>query len=749
MATFHPIPFADLIRRVFVEYKRYGKIFGVPEEKFFTGCPGSNLSVTYMGQPASTPFGPAAGPHTQLAQNIVAAWLTGARIIELKTVQLLDDIRIPRPCIDTETIGFNIEWSQELSLIQSQREYVKAWMLIAMIRQMELFGEDFSRHHADTVFDLSVGYDFKGIKSARMRDYIHGLKNASAVIDDLRNEIPNEFAELKTLEYRPSIIETVTLSTFHGCPPEEIDHIVSYLLTEHRLNVVVKLNPTLLGADEVSYVLRDLLGYEELQLDREAFKHDLMFDQAIELARNMQHAAESMKKTLGLKLTNTLVVKNHKRYLPDDVMYLSGAPLHLLAIRLLDKIRSALGDVAAHVPISFSAGVDEHNFADVVSLNVNPVSVCTNMLKSPGYAKGQMYLQRLCENMQDTEAINIPDFIMKRFRHEVDAINDVFIKLRDEVHRLGQNIPEHRRGAMIDEQLRIFANLHRRVVNALKENSDSLELLTTDALIVTETLKVYNQRFGESFLVPHTFRELYHHILAAAADRNLDSMLEETMQDPRYTQSKNKQGPKKIASQLRPHDCASCGNCVTVCPNLANFIYHVTPVTIPYHNYQIDRHLFKKLPGGEFTLAKAYQIGHLTDACNQCGLCGIHCVEQGNPRLVKPRYFRTQEYWESEKEDGFFVEKSDGLESIAGRIHGREYRLWHNTDANVVTFSDGRIEATLSYPDHALHNMIAVTPGGETEVLDMGVYLLMLTQLKGALNDEDCHAVNINYCSPH
>ena len=119
MATFHPIPFADLIRRVFVEYKRYGKIFGVPEEKFFTGCPGSNLSVTYMGQPASTPFGPAAGPHTQLAQNIVAAWLTGARIIELKTVQLLDDIRIPRPCIDTETIGFNIEWSQELSLEQS------------------------------------------------------------------------------------------------------------------------------------------------------------------------------------------------------------------------------------------------------------------------------------------------------------------------------------------------------------------------------------------------------------------------------------------------------------------------------------------------------------------------------------------------------------------------------------------------------------------------------------------------------
>lgn len=31
-----------------------------------------------------TPCGPAAGPHTQLAQNIIAAYLTGSRFLKLR-----------------------------------------------------------------------------------------------------------------------------------------------------------------------------------------------------------------------------------------------------------------------------------------------------------------------------------------------------------------------------------------------------------------------------------------------------------------------------------------------------------------------------------------------------------------------------------------------------------------------------------------------------------------------------------------
>ena len=104
--------------------------------------PGSTLSVRFHGHRASTPLGPAAGPHDQLVQNIVLSWLGGSRIIELKTVQILDELKIPRPCIDVANVGYNVEWSQELRLEQSLREYVGAAMFIEILKASKLLGED-------------------------------------------------------------------------------------------------------------------------------------------------------------------------------------------------------------------------------------------------------------------------------------------------------------------------------------------------------------------------------------------------------------------------------------------------------------------------------------------------------------------------------------------------------------------------------------------------------------------------------
>src|ERR1035438_7711265 len=124
MAELVPIPLPLLLRRAFLEHAKEGKIFDLPKEKFFRGLPGLDLSVWLHGHRASTPLGPAAGPHGQLAQNIALSWLGGSRIIELKTIQILDELKIPRPCIDATNVGYNVEWSQELKLEQSLREYV-------------------------------------------------------------------------------------------------------------------------------------------------------------------------------------------------------------------------------------------------------------------------------------------------------------------------------------------------------------------------------------------------------------------------------------------------------------------------------------------------------------------------------------------------------------------------------------------------------------------------------------------------
>ena len=745
MSSFHPIPFKDLIGRVFYEHKRYGKIFGIPEEHFFTGFPGENLSVNYMGQIASTPFGPAAGPHTQLAQNLVIAWLTGARILELRTVQNSSSSPVSRPSIDSTTLGFNIERSQELSLENSLREYVKAWMLIEMIKQSELFGEEFSHYYCDTIFDLSIGYDLKNIKASRMQQYIRSLQDAHEIICELRSEIPEEYVELRDLSYPTHIIQSVTLSTFEGCSEEEIDLIITHLLTEHRLNVVLKLNPTLLGKDETLYVLHDVLGYEHLQVEREAFVSDLDFSEAINLLKELSHSSVSCGRKFGLRLSNTLPVKNHKGYLAGETIHLSGPPLHMLGLRLLRNLREALGDSYIRIPVSFSGGIDAENFADIMSLNLTPVTACTDLLKPPGLLKTKSYLKNLGEEMQQVEAINIPDYIMKRFGHETEAINDVFIRLRDEVHHLGRDLPEDIRQTTIESQLNIFASLHHRVMHALKENNDSLELLTTDALIITNSLQSYHQAFGKSFLMPHTFKELYRNILLAAADQNLDTLLDQVMQDPRYSASRNQTLPEKLPSRLSFYDCSGCGRCIAVCPNNANFSYHVTPLELRYENYQWANNDFKEAPGGHFSLENSYQVANFRDICNECSVCAIHCSEQGRPFFNKPRYFGSQDAWETEDgQDGFYVEQEGLQKSICGRIEGQEYRLWHNTKSNKLTYIDGFVEATFGYPD-VIEDMQPLTPEAEGHILDMRIYYILMTQLQGVMDEENVNYINVKF----
>src|SRR6185312_8421108 len=98
----------------------------------------------------------------------------------------------PRPCIDVTTVGYNVEWSQELKLEQSLEEYVKASMLIEILVESGVLG--LAPGAGRTIFDMSVGYDLEGIKTDRVRAFIEGMKDATAVVDRLRREIPEPFA---------------------------------------------------------------------------------------------------------------------------------------------------------------------------------------------------------------------------------------------------------------------------------------------------------------------------------------------------------------------------------------------------------------------------------------------------------------------------------------------------------------------------------------------------------------------------
>lgn len=423
-----PLSLTQLLDRIDREWHSRQRIFDLPTARFFDVSSGPDLSVDFLGRRIATPVGPAAGPHTQLAQNIVLGWLGGGRLFELKTVQVIDDLVINRPCIDMETVGYNIEWSQELSVPESLDEYVKAHMLLDILQRWEPLQPFVGSSPGPHVFDLSVGYDLEGISTDKVSAFIDGMTDAMAVIDRLRPEIAGPWAEFADIEFDPMISDTLTLSTFHGCPPEQIEAITKHLITRHGLNVIVKLNPTLLGHDRVAGILHDTLGHEELRLRPADFDADLQFERGVELIGELQEFAQSHDKAFGVKLTNTMIVENHKGFMPDETMYLSGPPLHVLAMTLLADLHRALpgqlrieGASEAPIQVSWSAGIDKDNLAQSVGLGLVPVTICSDLLKPGGYGRLAPALKKLQAAVADAGCESVESLVAAGGEGTVDA----------------------------------------------------------------------------------------------------------------------------------------------------------------------------------------------------------------------------------------------------------------------------------------------------------------------------------------
>ena len=383
----HPLPFDTLLTWILDEYETHRSIFAVPEALVYRPRPDDPFSGELFGHHLATPIGPAAGPHTQLAQNIVSAWLSGGRFIELKTVQIMDTLEIPRPCIDAADEGYNVEWSQELRLAESLLEYVKAWVLVHVLRR-KLGFEDAP---FGTIFNMSVGYNLEGILSPPMQAFMDTLENAAEPLEVLRVTLgrKREFADVPIPD---RIVDSVTLSTMHGCPPDEIERIARYLIEERGLHTTVKLNPTLLGKRVVMHTLHETLGYTEIDIPDDVFAHDLVYDRALALIRSLQASADARGVTFSVKLSNTLAMANHRGTLPGEEMYMSGRALFPLTTQLFQRLRS---DIGPGLRVSYSAGADAINLPGLLATGAYPITVASDLLKPGGYGRFSQYLDHL------------------------------------------------------------------------------------------------------------------------------------------------------------------------------------------------------------------------------------------------------------------------------------------------------------------------------------------------------------------
>jgi putative selenate reductase len=383
-----PIPFAGLVDWVRGEYKDRGSVFGIRKEKFYRNKTGNGFCL--FGKNIASPIGPAAGPHTQLAQNILSAYLAGSRFIELKTVQIMDgeELRnaIARPCINAVDEGYNVEWSTELTVSQAFEEYVKGWFLC------HVFAKEFGLAESGGVmFNMSVGYSLDGIQSEKIDAYIEGMKNAgnTEAWKRCRQYLADHIGSFerftqKDLEALSTAVSPgITLSTLHGCPREEIEKIAAYLIGEKGLHTYIKCNPTLLGYETARSIL-DNMGYGYIAFDDHHFREDLQFDDAVDMIRRLMTLAKEKNVSVGVKLTNTFPVDIKRFELPGNEMYMSGRSLFPLSIQAAKKLSAAFN---GELPVSYSGGADFFNLGAILETGIGPVTAATTILKPGGYER--------------------------------------------------------------------------------------------------------------------------------------------------------------------------------------------------------------------------------------------------------------------------------------------------------------------------------------------------------------------------
>ena len=380
------MPFGQLMDWVLQEKKGQDTVFGV--HRPYTADPKNDMTI--FTRNLETPVGPAAGPHTQLAQNIIASYYAGARFFELKTVQKMDGAELSacvnKPCILADDEGYNCEWSTELTVPDAMGEYIKAWFILHVIaKEFGLGAQDGFQ------FNISVGYDLAGIKGDKVNTFIDGMMEAkdTVIFQECRKWLLDNADKFQNftredIEAIPSnVCNSATISTLHGCPPQEIESIANYLLTEKHLNTFVKCNPTLLGYDFARKTM-DEMGYDYMVFGDFHFRDDLQYEDAVPMLTRLMKLSDELGLEFGVKITNTFPVDVTRNELPSEEMYMSGKALFPLSISLAAKLSA---EFEGKLRISYSGGADYYNIDKIVGCGIWPVTMATTLLKTGGYQR--------------------------------------------------------------------------------------------------------------------------------------------------------------------------------------------------------------------------------------------------------------------------------------------------------------------------------------------------------------------------
>ena len=145
---------------------------GLRVRRVQAGAPRRRKALPIFEEKIRSPYGPAAGPHTQLAQNIIAAYAAGSRFFEVKTVQVMDGEELSsasaNPASPPRTSATTASGPPSCTSPGLRR--VRQGVV-----RLQAAGEGAGTGRSDGfVFNMSVGYDLRASRVPRLDAYIEG-----------------------------------------------------------------------------------------------------------------------------------------------------------------------------------------------------------------------------------------------------------------------------------------------------------------------------------------------------------------------------------------------------------------------------------------------------------------------------------------------------------------------------------------------------------------------------------------------
>ena len=369
MAELTPYPFGALAARMFRELERQQADLRPAGEALLPRRPALRLlgrRATAAGWPHRSGRPP--GRTRRWRRTSCSSWLGGARVFELKTVQVLDELRSRAPASTCARSASTPSGRRSCKLEESLEEYVKGAMLIEMLARERPAARSPRGFAAPPVFDLSLGYDLAGHPQrpgAGLRarpDATRGRRSSGCA-----REIPAELAASATSDFPTALVRHGHAQHLPRLPARgDRAASSSYLHARARDPLrgqaqpdAARRRPRCGGCCTTSSATATSACPTALRA-----RHRLGAARSTWWSGSATTAA-GLGLGFGVKLTNTLIVENTRRFLPasEREVYLSGPPLHVLAMHLVRRSARRFG---GPLPDLLLGGHRPRNFADAV-----------------------------------------------------------------------------------------------------------------------------------------------------------------------------------------------------------------------------------------------------------------------------------------------------------------------------------------------------------------------------------------------